>query len=104
MVAVTTQLVERAEDIFTDLGYTVSNDGTELRAERKWRVVRVTTLDEADDLPERGSLRCFVAPENRADTLMERVLSAGPEYDWAILSVNGDDSYEVLHPPVGSLV
>jgi hypothetical protein len=35
MVAVATKLVERAEDIFTDLGYTVSGEGAELRAERK---------------------------------------------------------------------
>lgn len=104
MVAVTTQLIERAEDIFTDLGYTVSGDGLELRAERKWRVVQVTILDEIDDLPERGDLRCFVATENRAHTLMERVLSVGPEYDWAIISVDdGGASYEVLHPPIGSV-
>jgi hypothetical protein len=102
MVAVATKLVERAEDIFTDLGYTVSGEGAELRAERKWRVVRVTVLDEAEDVPERGDLRCFVAPERRAETLMERVLALAPDYDWAIISVDGD-SYEVLHPPVGSL-
>jgi hypothetical protein len=33
---------------------------------------------------------------------MERVLALAPDYDWAIISVDGD-SYEVLHPPVGSL-
>jgi len=104
MVAVTTQLIERAEDIFTDLGYTVSGTGLELRAERKWRVVQVTILDEIDDLPERGDLRCFVAPEDRADTLMETVLSVAPEYDWAIISVDErGNSYEVLHPPIGSI-
>lgn len=100
MVAVTTQLVERAEDIFTDLGYTVSSDGAELRAERKWRVVRVSVLDEVADLPERGDLRCFVAPENRANTLMRKVMTVAPEYDWAIISVDdASNGYEVLRPP-----
>ncbi len=103
MVAVTTQLIERAEDIFTDLGYTVSNEGPELRAERKWRVVQVTIFDEIDAIPERGDLRCFVAPDKRADSLMERILDVAPEYDWAIISVDSStNSYDVLHPPVGS--
>jgi len=111
MVAVTTRLIERAEEVFTDLGYTVSGSAPELRAERKWRVVEVRALDDATDLPESGDgdLHCFVASEHRANTLREEILDIAPEYDWAILSLADAGtrtgtatgtglSYEVLHP------
>jgi hypothetical protein len=104
MVAVATHLVERAEDIFTDLGYTVSGSGPEFRAERKWRVVRVLALDDAEDIPESGDLRCFVAPERHASALKAELLDRTPEYDWALISVeDGGDGYEVLHPSPDSI-
>jgi hypothetical protein len=104
MVAVTTSLAERAEEIFTDLGYTVSGSGPEFRAERKWRVVQVLALEDAEDIPEQGDLRCFVAPEERASALKAALLDRTPEYDWALISVeDGGDGYEVLHPAADSM-
>lgn len=104
MVAVTTRLSERAEEIFTDLGYTVSGSGPEFRAERKWRVVRVRPLENAEDIPEQGDLRCFVAPEGRASALKEELLDRTPAYDWALISVETDgEDYDVLHPAADSL-
>ena len=103
MVAVTTNLVERADEIFTDLGYTVSGSGPEFRAERKWRVVQVLVLEDAEDIPEQGDLRCFVAPKERANVLKAALLDRTPEYDWALISVeDGRDGYEVLHPAADS--
>lgn len=100
MVAVTTHLVERAESIFTKLGYTVSGSGPELRAERKWRVVRVTALDSPEMPPEDGDLRCFVTPRQYASALRRKLSQFDPEYDWAIIGIaDADDSYEVFHPP-----
>ncbi|WP_255149186.1 DUF7116 family protein [Halorarius halobius] len=96
MGAVSTPLIDRAGDIFRDLGYEVEPDGDELRATRKWRVVQVTTA-EPDDAREDGRLRCFVARSDRAKRLQEELRSATPPYDWAVVSV-GDEGYEVLHP------
>jgi hypothetical protein len=92
---------EEARSIFTDLGYTVSGSGSELRAERKWRVVHVTAADESTELPDSGDLRCFVAWEDTAHELKERLLDAKPDYDWAVIGVDGAGEYEVLHPSVG---
>jgi hypothetical protein len=97
----TTRLAERAKDIFTELGYTVSESGSGLRAERKWRVVQVTALADEADLPDSdaGEMRCFIALERQAAALREAVLDLAPEYDWAIISVGDGSNYEVLHPP-----
>lgn len=97
MGAVNASLEEEARSIFTDLGYEVTRDGEELRAERKWREVLVTT-DEPSEVPETGTLRCFVAWEDRAREVHERLLSAKPDYDWAVVSVDDGGDYEVLHP------
>jgi hypothetical protein len=101
MGTVSTTPSEKARSIFTDLGYTVSGSGSELRAERKWRVVHVTAADESTELPESGDLRCFVAWQNAASELRERLLDAKPDYDWAVIGVDGSGEYEVLHPSVG---
>lgn len=95
----TTPLNETARSIFTDLGYTVTEDGPELLAERKWRTVRVTT-DDPDDAPEHGSLRCFVADEERAHDVCQTLLDTKPDYDWAVLGVDNTGEYEVYHPEV----
>lgn len=100
MGAVSTPPIEEARSIFADLGYTVSGGGHEFRAERKWRVVDVTAADESTTLPDAGDLRCFVAWKDAARDLRERLLAAKPDYDWAVIGVDGDD-YEVLHPSVG---
>lgn len=96
MGAVSTSLLDEARTIFTDLGYEVSDDGEELRAERKWRTVHVTTADPAE-APTGGSLRCFVARSEQAADVRERLLESEPDYDWAVIGV-ADDDYRVLHP------
>jgi len=96
MGAVSTSLDEEARSIFTDLGYEVTEAGEELRAERKWRTVHVTTADPADAATH-GSLRCFVAREDDANDVQDRLRALEPDYDWAVISVDGDD-YRVLHP------
>lgn len=101
MAAVSTSLDERARTIFTDLGYEVTPDRGEFRAERKWRTVYVTTEDP-DAAPAYGSLRCFVAPRDRAESLREDLLARGPDYDWAVVGVD-DEGYTVLHPSAAVL-
>ncbi|PSQ37413.1 hypothetical protein BRD05_00660 [Halobacteriales archaeon QS_9_70_65] len=96
MGAVSTSLIEEARTIFSNLGYEVTDDGEELRAERKWRTVHVTTADP-EQAATHGQLRCFVARAERATEVRERLLAAEPEYDWAVVSVD-DDDYRVLHP------
>ena len=101
MGVVTTPPTEAARSIFTDLGYTVSGSGCEFSAERKWRVVDVTAADESTELPESGDLRCFVAREDTAHDLRERLLATKPDYDWAVIGVDTAGEYEVLHPSLG---
>ena len=96
MGVVSTTLDGRAREIFTDLGYEVTPDGGELRAERKWRTVYVTTADPAD-APTHGRLRCFVAPAERAPDVRADLLARGPDYDWAVVSLD-EAGYTVLHP------
>ena len=45
-----------ARDVFRELGYTVSEDGREFVAERKWRRVLVTVLCLDDDVRLCGGL------------------------------------------------
>lgn len=97
MAVVSTPLVEDARSIFTALGYDVTESGDELRADRKWRTVYVTDANP-DAVSEAVDLRCFVAREDRAERLRDRLLAAAPDYDWAVMAVNGPDDYEVLHP------
>lgn len=101
MGTVSTTPSAEARSIFTDLGYTVSENDDELRAERKWRVVRVMAADESTPLPESGDLRCFVAWQDAASDLRDRLLDATPDYDWAVIGVDDAGEYEVLHPSVG---
>ncbi len=101
MGTVSTTPSEEARSIFTALGYSVSGTGPELRAERKWRVVHITVGDESIELPDSGDLRCFVAWTDAARELRERLLEVKPDYDWAVIGVDGSEEYEVLHPSVG---
>lgn len=94
MGAVTTSLATRARSIFADLGYSVSRDGDELRAERKWRVVRVT-LSEPEEVPTGGEFRCFVTRSEAARRTYHRVSAADPDYEWAVVAVADDGDYEV---------
>jgi len=98
MGPVTTSLGEQARTIFTDLGYTVTDDGEEFRAERDWKSVRVTVTEDPAETPDSGRLRCFVTPREQAPTLRERLQRDDPEYEWAIISVD-DEDYEVVRAP-----
>jgi hypothetical protein len=95
MGTVTTHLASQARSIFDDLGYTVSEDGGEIRAERKWRVVQVTPMPEPTDAPASGEFRCFVTRSGQCNDLKRRLDSQNVCYEWAIISVEDDGSYEV---------
>jgi len=98
MGTVSVALRQEAESIFTDLGYAVSADGGDLRAERKWRVVRVTPMAEPEQPPGEGPLRCFVTWADAVDDLERRLARAEPDYEWAIIGVREDD-YVVSRRP-----
>jgi hypothetical protein len=100
--------VEEARSIFERLGYSVSGQGTELVAERKWRTVHVTALNHrdvtqsrpavADGGRDRGDeLRCFVTWNDYTGDLRERLRQLNPTYEWAIIGVDDGNSYEVVH-------
>lgn len=93
--------VEQARSIFNELGYTLSGDGTEFRAEREWKVVQVTaTADEHEEsIPDSGSLRCFVTYREAAESLVRRLSDLGPDYEWAVISVDDGTDYDVIHAP-----
>lgn len=99
MRAVTKPLDEQARSIFDDLGYEVRARGTELLAERKWRVVHVTTVADDDETPESGDYRCFVAWSDDVDAVERRLRRENPDYEWAVLGVDEDGDYEVAHAP-----
>jgi len=98
MSTVSTALKREAESIFTDLGYTVSPAGGEIRAERKWRVVQVTPTAEPEDIPQSGTLRCFVTFEESVTQIERKLDRENPDYEWAIIGV-GEDDYEVRRQP-----
>ena len=101
MGPVNMRLVEKARSIFADLGYTVEGDGPEFRAEREWKVVHVSTVLDRGRVPrESGKFHCFVAQPGDADALEGRLRSADPNYEWAIIVVDGDD-YQVERAPPG---
>lgn len=97
MGVVSTPLLDEARSIFADLGYTISEAGSELRAERKWRIVYVTASGP-DEIPDRGELRCFVTRDDRASALCDDLLSRAPEYDWAVMGLDDGGEYQVYHP------
>ena len=101
MGVVSTPLLDEARTIFSDLGYEVEKEGEELRAERKWRTVYVTTADPEEALTH-GRLRCFVAEEARAPEVRDRLVSLAPDYDWAVVAVDSSD-YRILHPDAEAL-
>lgn len=95
MGTVSTQLVSRARTMFDDLGYAVSDDGRELRAERKWRVVHVTPMPEPEEAPTAGDYRCFVTWDDRVGDLRKRLAGQDLDYEWAIVGVTDDGGYAV---------
>ena len=99
MGVLSTPLIDEARTIFTELGYEVEPVGDELRAERKWRIVYISE-ESPTEVRDEADLRCFVAAPDRAPDLREELLGLEPDYDWAVMSVDGDGDYEVLHPTV----
>jgi len=105
----TENLHERAKTIFRGLGYDVTDAPGEFRAERDWKTVYVNPTRDVPETPTGGDLRCFVTPEDTADSLRAKLLEDKPDYDWAILSVTDaadpaaaagtDGGYDVIHPP-----
>ena len=105
MCPVNMRLVEQARSIFAELGYTVEGNGPEFRAERAWKVVHVNAVLEADELPSAssGQFHCFVAEPEDADDLEARLERTNPNYEWAIIVVDGED-YQVERAPPGPRV
>lgn len=97
MGTVTSSLGQQAQSIFRELGYSVSRDGGEFRATRKWRVVQVTPMPEPRDPPTAGTLRCFVTWAEHAPAVEREVTRTDPDYEWAIIGVEGEGEYEVAH-------
>jgi len=100
-----------ARDVFRELGYTVSEDGREFVAERKWRRVLVTVLCLDDDdldpyLADGGDtprLRCFVTWRENAGDLRDRLVSKKPPYDWAVIGIEDDGTdFAVMEGAPGS--
>jgi hypothetical protein len=91
MATVSRTLGERARTIFSDLGYDVAGDGRTFRAERKWRTVSVTAMPEPERPPDSGDLRCFVTWAEHLTALERRLEAAAPDYEWALVGVDGDD-------------
>jgi hypothetical protein len=100
MATVTTPLAEKAESIFTTLGYDVSGSGAELRAERKWRTVHVTAMRQPETAPQSGDFRCFVTWQDRVDEIRTHLAGADLDYEWAVIGVEESGEYEVHDPPV----
>ncbi|MFB6155029.1 MAG: hypothetical protein ABEJ22_03975 [Haloferacaceae archaeon] len=100
--------VEEAKTVFSRLGYDVSGNGTELRAERKWRTVRVVALDGSfPDEPNvladggveaEGGLRCFVTWSDYATDLLSTLERQNLSFDWALVGVDEDGDYDVVRP------
>ena len=98
MGTVSTPPVEQARSIFSELGYTVSGDGPEFRAEREWKVVHVSAISEPGETPDSGTFRCFVTYRESAESLERHLTRLNPDYEWAIISVS-DDDYDVIRAP-----
>ena len=102
--------LEDARAIFRRLGYSVSGDGPEFVAERKWRTVRVTAVSDGDDLHSRRALadggeptpeyrfRCFVAPKSATGDVRTRLERVDPTYEWAVIGVDDAGEYDVHLP------
>lgn len=95
MSTVTTQLAERAKRVFRDLGYTVSNEGTQLRAERKWRVVHVMPVEGASEIPTSDEFHCFVTWADEATEVRDRLARRDVDCEWAVMGITDDGDYEV---------
>lgn len=101
MGTVSRRLDSQARSIFDDLGYTVSSDGDEITAERKWRRVHVTPMAEPIEVPSSGRYRCFVTREGNCRELERQLRRRQPNYDWAIMGIDETGDYEVYTTKTG---
>ena len=103
MGSVTTPPVEQARSIFADLGYTITTQGssTEFRAERDWKVVKVTPVSSPEEAPpgEPGEYRCFVTHQPEETRLRRYLQAVDPEYEWAIIAIGDESEYDVVRAP-----
>ena len=100
MGTVSNELTERAQAIFTDLGYRIERDGPTLTAERGWKTVEVTPTDGKLDPPDRSApFHCFVADQETVDSLERSIRRSEPDYEWAIIVVDGEDYAVERAPP-----
>lgn len=82
------------------MGYTVVGDGPEFRAERAWKVVQVTATDSEPEVADADGLRCYVTEPEQVRSIRRSLASADPDFEWAVIAVDGDD-YEVHRAPPG---
>jgi len=97
MGTVTSPLGREAQSIFSDLGYDVTSDGGAFRATRKWRAVEITPMPEPCEPPTAGELRCFVTWADSVGAVERRLQRADPDYEWAVIGVDGEGDYDVAH-------
>lgn len=101
MAQVTIPPTQQARTVFQRLGYTLTGDGPEFVAERKWRSVRVTALCVEDvERPDAylgadGDLQCFVTWSECASALRDRLTGLAPDAEWAIIGVDDEGDHEV---------
>jgi hypothetical protein len=95
MGVVNTSLQRRAATIFRNLGYAVTETGDELQAERKWRTVHVTPMQEPESIPTSGDYRCFVTWAEQVSALETELEAIDPAYEWAIFGVDDGDEYVI---------
>lgn len=101
MAQVTIPPTDHARSVFERLGYSLTGEGPEFVAERKWRSVRVTALcvEDAtrpdDYLADDGDLQCFVTWTECASALKDRLTRLAPNLEWAIVGVDDDGNHEV---------
>jgi len=97
--------VAAAAALFRRLGYTVTDEGREFVARRKWRTVAVRVLGAEEavstavaDGGRSPDLRCYVADRGAAAAVEDRVAAADPDPEWAVVGLDGDD-HEVVRAP-----
>ncbi|PSQ16798.1 hypothetical protein BRD00_10190 [Halobacteriales archaeon QS_8_69_26] len=94
-------LANRARSIFEELGYDVRMNGArgEFRAERDWKQVTVRAVADPGEAAPAGDLCCFVTDDDTAEPLVRRLEGSEDGAEFAVISVDGRDGYEVVRAP-----
>ncbi len=96
--------VAEAAALFRRLGYTVTDEGREFVARRKWRTVAVRVLGAEEPVTDGGrsddapDLRCYVTSRGAAAALDSRLAAFDPDPEWAVVGLD-DDGHEVVRAP-----